>query len=814
MLKKKVAFIILAAVTISCFAQAAEGWYNGKSIVNIQFKGLHTVNSAELDEVFKQYKGKPFSDDLYWEILQKIYALDYFNNIESKALPADNEYSSVYLEFVVTEKPAVKNIVFVGINQVGKSDLLSAASLKKGDIYNEAAMQNDTRAIKAKYVEKGFTKAEVSAKAVEDKENNAVTIEYTVTEGKMSVITAIKFEGNSKFPEKAIKKVLVSKEAGFLQKGAFQEAALQDDKNAIKMFYGEKGYIDAHVESIKKDVDSESDPLKEKITLTYVIMEGDQFKYTGVNFSGNYLFSSEELTKRLNMKTGEVFNSVKFERGFLSVIELYFENGYTSNYIDKKEERNEAAKEIGYTITIVERERSHVEKIIIKGNKKTKDYVILREMLLKEGDVFSKTKFVNSFRNLYNLRYFSSVVPDVQQGSEQDLVDVVVNVEEQNTATVNFGISFSGVSDASTFPMSVFTQWEERNLMGTGRELSAGLNASPDTQSLTLGFTENWFLGTPLSVGFTFSATHKKLYTYSDSKYPIGIIDSGNPLSNDVSLADAYKMKYDRLEFDFGINSGYRWFPKFATVTLKGGINFGIVKNFYNNKLYRPFEIAVRSQQAKWSLNNALWTQVSLDDRDVAHDPSRGWFLSQRFTFVGVLPKVEDEYYFKSDTKAEVYFTLLDYPVSDIWNLKFVLGFYSGFSFQVPTTKRAISWENRLNIDGMFIGRGWLGLGYEERGNVMQNNWIEFRWPLAHGILSFDFFFDAVAVKKDIRDLKSLHINDYYFSFGPGLRFSIQQFPLRLMFANTFKSINGKPVWGNGKKADWRFVISFNIPNI
>ncbi|WP_024467073.1 POTRA domain-containing protein [Treponema pedis] len=79
MLKKKVAFIILAAVTISCFAQAAEGWYNGKSIVNIQFKGLHTVNSAELDEVFKQYKGKPFSDDLYWEILQKIYALDYFN---------------------------------------------------------------------------------------------------------------------------------------------------------------------------------------------------------------------------------------------------------------------------------------------------------------------------------------------------------------------------------------------------------------------------------------------------------------------------------------------------------------------------------------------------------------------------------------------------------------------------------------------------------------------------------------------------------------------------------------------------------------
>ena len=105
-------------------------------------------------------------------------------------------------------------------------------------------------------------------------------------------------------------------------------------------------------------------------------------------------------------------------------------------------------------------------------------------------------------------------------------------------------------------------------------------------------------------------------------------------------------------------------------------------------------------------------------------------------------------------------------------------------------------------------------MGLQGAGTVMQNNWIEFRWPLAHGILSFDFFFDAVAVKNNLQDLKSLSINDYYFSFGPGLRFSIPQFPLRSMFANTFKSKNGKPVWGNGKGADWRFVLSFNIPNL
>ncbi len=802
MLKKIIAIMISIFISFVCFAQA-EDWYNGKEIINVTFKGLNSIESSELDEIFKPYKGKLFSDEIYWEILQKIYALDYFTDIVPKALPADNEYSSVFLEFTVKEKPSIKSIKYKGQNRIRRSKLESVTKIKKGDIYTESMMKSDAIALQEYYVSQGFAKAEVSAEAVKNEDDNNLDIVFNIKEGKLSVISAIEFEGNTKFTERALKKVLVSKAAGFIQKGPFKESALQEDKLAIKMFYGEKGYIDAYVESVKKDVDSTSDPTKNKITLVYVIVEGEQYKYGGTKFEGNYIFSSDELAERIKLQKGSVFNLKKFEIGFGSIMDLYFENGYTSNYIDKKESRDEENKEVSFVVMIVERERSHIENIIIKGNKKTKDNVIIRELLFHEGDVFSKKKYVSSFRNLFNLRYFSSIVPDVQQGSEQDLVDVIINVEEQNTANVQFGISFAGVSDPNSFPMSAFLKWEEKNLLGTGRELSVNLNAGSDEQTLNLGFTENWFLGTPLSVGFNFAVSHKRLFTAKDVMYPIGVPD-GN-----------HQMKYHQLSFDFGMNTGYRWTPDFAIITLRGGLNMSLIKNFYDAKLYRPVSASIRNKQAKWGFEDYLTIGLSLDDRDIMHDPSKGWYVSQTFTFLGLIPKIEDEYYFKSETKAEVYFTLVDHPVSDVWNLKFVLAFYSDFTFQVPTSSKPIGAYRRLNINGMLNGRGWLGFHPEtDGGNVMQYNWIEFRWPLAHGILSFDFFFDAIMVKKDLQDLNTLSINDYYFSFGPGLRFSIPQFPLRFLLANTFRSNNGKPYWGNGKGPDWRFVISMNIPNL
>ena len=813
MLKKVIAVTILLLSVNFLWAQAPDNWYENKPISSIVFQGLNSVSKSELDGIFDSFKGKPFSDETYSEILQKLYALDYFSDIVPKAMPADIDYQYVRLEFDVTEKPVIALIKITGNHQISRGDLLSKILLKKGDIYNDIKKNSDEQTIKNYYIEKGYATVSVTSN-VSDNPQGGLTLEFTITEGKQTIVSSVSFQGNTAVGEKALKGVLVTKPAKFLVKGIFKEAALEEDKAAIQQFYGERGYIDAHVENIVRDIDTESDSQKNMVKLTYVIMEGEQYTYGGTTFEGNKIFSTEDLTAKIRLAPGAVLNMTKFEQGFQAVADTYFENGYTSNYINRAMQRDSATKKASFVITIVERSRSHIENIIIRGNKRTKDYVIRRELLFEPGDVFSKSKFTNSLRNLFNLRYFSTVVPDVQPGSEQDLIDVILNVEEQSTASIQFGVTFSGVSDADSFPLSLFVQWQERNLAGRGNELSVNATAATDKQTIQLGYAENWFLGHPLTVGFDLAFTHKSLFDYQDVVFPYGPFKSRAEFEQNKDLANAYRMRYDRMETTFGIHTGYRWYPRYCTITLRGGINFSLGKNFYNTALYRAADPTVRRQQAQWRLSNSFWTRLSFDGRDLAYDPGKGWFLSEQVSFFGLIPKAEDEYFFRSESKAEAYFTLVNHPVSEIWNLKFVLAFYSGFSFQLPMPNSIISESSKLGIDGMFTGRGWMTLGGTGKGNVLLNHWVEFRWPLAHGILSFDFFLDSAAVKKNLTDLKTLSINDYYFSFGPGLRFVIPQFPLRLMFANTFKAENGKMKWGNGKGADWRFVLSFSIPNL
>jgi len=793
-------FLVLL-FTITAFAQTSDTWYYGKKIRNIDFKGLENVNSMELSGITSPFIGQEFTDELYLDLLNRVYALDLFEDVSPIALPGDAKGDSVVIEFTVVEKPFVSQLKFTGNRHIRASELKAAISTKAKDIYNSSKILLDERAIRDLYLKKGYTNVRVSSTTVE--KDNEIEVTFEISEGRSTVVREISFMGNTVVSSKTLKGLLSMKTVGIFNKGAFQESQLEIDKQSIIAYYQNRGYVDVAILDVVRTVTYNEKDDCDELNIQYVIQEGAQYIFSGITFTGNTIFSTEQLRGLIKLQDGDVFNLGRFQEGLVAVTDLYFENGYTSNYFNPVESKNPETRQIAVNFMIMENPRSHIENIFIKGNEKTKDYVILRELPIESGDIFSKTKITTGLRNLFNLQYFSAIVPEIVAGSEENLVDVVLNLEEQSTTSIEFGVTFSGIADPDAFPVSLFFKWQDANVMGTGKLVSANTTLSTDSQSLALSYGDSWLFGMPISFSASAGISHTISNTLRSVVLPDGSINN-----------KSYYMNYNQLSFDFGASLGRRWIPDYAILSVSGGISSSILRNFYDDTIYTPADKTIADNQKRWGMKNSIWVAGSIDARDLNYDPSRGWFAKQQFSWTGLVPTAEKQFFMSSDTKAEIYFTLLDLPITDVWNLKFVLAGLTSLSFVEPTPNTELSSSNMLYIDGMFTGRGWSSLYSTHRGQALWNNTVELRMPVAPGIFALDFFFDAAVIKDTARTFfTDLNINDVFFSFGPGFRFSLPQFPLRMMLANTFQVKDGSVKWRNGEGPEWDFVLSFNITN-
>lgn len=791
--------IISTVVCLLCFSfilsAQTDGWYYGKPIKYISFKGLSALSATDIVAYTDPYLDKPFDDEVYLDILNTVNSLEYFEDISAEVKPADADGLTLNLEFTVVEYPTIKNISFSGNRKVRNTDLKELISFVKGDVFIEGRLSVNERKIRDLYLEKGYTEVRVSSTV--EQTDKGINITFNISEGSPSVVSQILFEGNSIIASKTLKKQCSLKEASLFQKGAFRESYLEIDKQNLLAYYQNRGYADAAIIEVRKEPVYNEEKDQNELVITFVLNEGDQYRYGGITFEGNQVFDSERLVSLVTLQEGDIFNLTKFEESIDAIFNLYLENGYISNGFDYRLVEDADNNWISCVMTIEEHERGHIESITLKGNTKTKDHVILRELGIESGDIYSKADIQDGLRNLYNTQYFSAIEPEFVQGSEVNLIDMTLNLEEGQTTSVEFGVTFSGITNTQELPMSAFVNLSDTNFKGTGKTISTKFTVSSVEQSLALGFDDSWFLDKPinLSLDLYFSNAKKTCLQYM-------YLPSGTDAEN-------YFMDYNELTLGASAALGKRWSPRFAIITLTGGVSTDFIRNTYDPVLYQPVDEAIRKNLNHWGVKNGIWGSLSFDGRDIYYDPSKGWFFNQRLSLYGLLPDIENEYYMQSDTKAEYYATLCDIPVSDTFNLKFVLATYTGLSFMKEIKEDTLSTQNMLYVDGMFNGRGWNSL-FSKRGKAMWSSYAELRMPLVPGVFALDFFCDAVAVKPDLKDMfTNLDIEDFYFSYGPGLRFSIPQFPLRLLLANTFQIKDGKPEY----QTQWSFTLSFNLPN-
>lgn len=788
-------FFILFTSVFFVFAEDSE-WYWNQPISKIDFVGLKNVKKSELSGLTSSYIGTLFTEDTYNDIIDRLYALDYFEDVSPYAKHDGKSENNVLLVFEVVEHPVIKEINLVGNTRIRNGELREQIKLKTSDVYVESKVLVDERIIRNYYMSKGYTTSKVTHTV--EKTDDGMIINFNINEGANTVIKEIAFSGNTIVSSRTLKSKLELKEIGFMRNGAYQPTTLEKDKQTVITYYREKGYADANVLDVKIESAFNESKSRNDLTLTFIIQEGFQYTYTGMTITGNEVFTTEELLPNAKLKVGSTYNETKFQEDLNTIQSVYYENGYMSNGFDITPIKDSDRHEISFNVTIKESSRSHIENIIIKGNSKTKDYVIRREIPIEPGDVFSREKIYTAMRSLLNLQYFSNVIPEPQQGSEANLVDLVWNVEEQSTKMLQFGMTFSGVTDPNQLPISLFFKIQDSNIFGEGKSISASLSLSNSEQSIGFNYGQNWIGNLPISLSQSLSISHESATSLVNFWAP------------DLTLyQNGYYYNYNGLSASLGTGLSRRFVYDYAILSLSAGLSNSLNNNIYDENLYVPVDTGVSTYANRWGITNYIYTGVSVDNRDVSYYPTKGWFTSQNFTWYGLIPGLEKEFFLRTDTKLEGYLKLMDIPFTDDYSLKLILSGYSGISVLFPTAS-GITDSHKLYIDGMFNGRGWTENYKVNKGQVLISNKLELRLPIVPGIIGVDAFFDAAAIKSSFQDLSSLSINDFYFSFGPGVRFLHPQFPLHLLFAWKFKTTDGVPSFDTNP---FQFVLSFNITN-
>ncbi len=774
--------LLLAAPSFVLWAQeAGTATVGGKPIAAIQFENLHSVSETELNGLMAQYLGKEYNTQLMVEIQSKLYALDYFRQVKPQAaLTKDKE--RVVVTIVVEERPTVDSIVVDGNNQLRKGIILDDVLTKRGDLLSRSTVRMDEQNIVDVYKERGYLNVSVNSRVEEKEEKNSAVVYFSVEEGNQTVLEEIRFKGNGNLAsDGTLKGVMETKEKGFLRSGVFEENKFQDDLRKIRQYYQNHGYVDVEIEEVVRKPREDKDNKRINLIITVVIAEGDQYTFQGIDFEGNSLFTDEELRESYFLDKGDVYNKQKFDSGYQRMSDKYYENGYIFNEIRRQEEKDKEKDHISFTVSIVEKGRAHIENIIIKGNTKTDEEVIRREIPLEEGDVFNKKKVIQGMRNLYNLQYFSGIEPETHQGSAQGLMDLAFNVEEGKTADILFGISFSGAAD---FPVSGQIKWTDRNFRGKGQTLGLESNFNPVSQSIALSFRENWLFGRRWQLGGSLEYDHKLSTASQDKIPPFGEVDS----------VEAGQMEYNTHSVGIDLSTGYSKYTGFGRFT--GSVGGGSSLNYttYDEDLYRPYREDLRKSLNEWTFGNRIWTKGVYDIRDYTYNPHKGFYLSETLTSAGSFLGGHDQY-FKHQTRADFYWPLLDIPITDTWNLEYILKLHSVFSsVEHPIGGGEIQNGPIQRIDGMFIGRGWnnasVVLNAETdivNPRVLWYHNAEIRMPISEQFLWWDTFLDAAALWDNKEAIPRSTYKDYFYSVGTGLRIAYRQFPLALYLTKRYR---------------------------
>lgn len=402
------------------------------------------------------------------------------------------------LVVIVDENPVINKISFEGNKKVTDEILSSQLRLEERSVYSRAGVQADVQRILEVYRRAGRFKATAEPEFITLPQNR-VNLVYTITEGEKTEVARITFIGNRHVSDGRLRDVLRTRETGLLgflrTTDSFDPDRLNADQELLRRFYFSKGYADFRVVSAVADLDRE----RNVFFITFTVDEGEKYKFSEVDVQTSLsAVDPERLREVVRTRSGDTYNSTAVERSLEELAVAVAADGYAFSRIRPRVERDFEARTISLTYFVDEGPKVFVERIRIRGNTRTRDYVIRREFDFAEGDAFNRILLDKAERRLNNLNFFEKVRMLTERGSAPDQVIITVQVEEKSTGELSFGAGFS-TSEGFIGDVSV----TERNLLGRGHFLRLATGIGESRQNYELTFREPYFLGRRINAGFT-----------------------------------------------------------------------------------------------------------------------------------------------------------------------------------------------------------------------------------------------------------------------------------------------------------------------
>ena len=521
------------------------------TVTSISFSGLETLNEKELANSLplKTMERITIPGTELSGSLQYLWQLHIFSDI--KVEKTDLGQNNIALKFIVNELPVLDKVTFEGNKKFDSDELQKTANLVTGKKVNEQDLLTASNKLEKLYSSKGYMSAS-AAFHLQQKGENHVNALFSLTEGRKVSIEKITFHGNNAFSQKNLRGVFKETNQNSWWRKIFGTPKLDtekfnEDKNLLVEFYRNNGYRDARV--VRDSISYSSD--KKGLFIDIYLEEGVKYHVRNITWAGNSkdFATTQILNTTFNIKKGDTYNAkliqerLNFSQDNADISSLYLDRGYLS-FRAKLEEQIIKPDQVDLNISLTEGEQFQLNTINIKGNTKTKDHVIRRELYTTPGDMFSRQNVVRSIRELSMLNYFDpeQITPDIQTNPEHNTVDLTYNVTEKQTDTFNASIGYSGSGFTGALGVT-FNNFSLKDIFnreaykplphGDGQKLGVQWQfGSSNYNTLSLNFTEPWAFGGPTAVGFSAFKTHSAYdYTNDSIDNPTIIDQYGTTLS-------------------------------------------------------------------------------------------------------------------------------------------------------------------------------------------------------------------------------------------------------------------------------------------